>query len=104
MNIQKQIDLIREWGSDRNIIGRHARATMNSQFDKFLEESNELDMAIVNEDYDETTDAIGDTAVTLILLAELHGVSFEDCLEWAYNEIENRTGKMVNGQFVKDAK
>ena len=104
MNIQKQIDLVRDWGAERNIIGRYAKATIHTQFDKFLEESGELDIAITNDKHDEITDGIGDTAVTLILLAELHGVTFEDCLEWAYNEIKNRSGKMVDGQFVKDTK
>lgn len=28
--------------------------------------------------------------------------SLKECLELAYNEIESRTGKMINGQFVKD--
>ena len=104
MNIQKQIDLVRDWGAERNIIGRYAKATIYTQFDKFLEESGELDVAITNDKHDEITDGIGDTAVTLILLAELHGVTFEDCLEWAYNEIKNRSGKMEDGQFVKDTK
>jgi hypothetical protein len=38
----------------------------------------------------------------LILLAELAGLSFADCLAQAYGEIAGRTGKMVNGIFVKD--
>lgn len=29
-------------------------------------------------------------------------LSLKDCLELAYNEIKNRTGKVVNGQFIKD--
>ena len=29
-------------------------------------------------------------------------LSLQDCLELAYNEIKNRTGKLVNGQFIKD--
>lgn len=29
-------------------------------------------------------------------------LSLKDCLELAYNEIKNRTGKLVNGQFIKD--
>lgn len=28
--------------------------------------------------------------------------SLKDCLELAYNEIKNRTGKVVNSQFIKD--
>jgi len=101
-NIQKQIDLVRDWGRERNIIGRDARATMRSQFGKCREETDELEAAITNYDHDEITDGIGDTTVTLILLAELHGVSFEDCLEWAYNEIKDRTGHMQDGVYVKD--
>ena len=29
-------------------------------------------------------------------------LSLKDCLELAYNEIKNRTGKLVNGRFIKD--
>lgn len=29
-------------------------------------------------------------------------MSLKDCLELAYNEIKDRTGKVVNGQFIKD--
>jgi hypothetical protein len=29
-------------------------------------------------------------------------MDLEDCLESAYNVIKNRTGKMVDGVFVKD--
>ncbi len=29
-------------------------------------------------------------------------LSLHDCIELAYNEIKNRTGKTVNGEFVKD--
>lgn len=36
---------------------------------------------------------------------ELQSLGFkyiEDCIEQAYNVIKKRTGKMVNGVFVKD--
>ncbi len=102
MDIQKQIDLVRDWGRERNIIGRDARATMLSQFKICREETDELEEAIMLDDHDGITDGVGDTAVTLIMLSELHGVSFEDCLQWAYKEIKDRTGEMVDGTFVKD--
>lgn len=41
--------------------------------------------------------------MVLILLAELIGVPFEECLQSAYNVIKNRTGRMIDGQFVKDS-
>ena len=32
----------------------------------------------------------------------MQGLKLEECLESAYNVIAKRTGKMINGQFVKD--
>jgi NTP pyrophosphatase (non-canonical NTP hydrolase) len=50
----------------------------------------------------ETKDAIGDMVVVLTNLAHLEGFTIEECIEAAYEEISKRTGKMVNGTFVKD--
>ena len=70
--------------------------------------SNELNInSITNESgvvfnsNEEIKDALGDILVTIIIGAELQGLKLEDCLESAYNVIKNRSGKMVNGQFVK---
>ena len=52
---------------------------------------------------DEIKDGLGDQFVTLILQAELAGYDLFDCLEDVLTIIEQRTGKMVNGQFVKDS-
>lgn len=35
-------------------------------------------------------------------IALLKNTTLEECLNIAYNEIKNRTGKMINGKFVKD--
>ena len=51
---------------------------------------------------DAELDAIGDCVVVLTNLAELAGVRIEDCISTAYDEISKRTGKMINGTFVKD--
>lgn len=37
-------------------------------------------------------------------IARLESTTLEECLNIAYNEIKNRTGKMINGKFVKDEK
>ena len=50
----------------------------------------------------ELKDAFGDTLVTLIILAAKYGLGLEECLELAYNEIKDRTGKTVGGTFIKD--
>ena len=40
--------------------------------------------------------------VVLTNLAELLGLTIEECVESAYDVISKRTGKMENGTFVKD--
>ena len=46
-------------------------------------------------------DGIGDQVVTLVILAKMHGLTLEECVEHAWNEIKDRTGEMKNGLFVK---
>ena len=48
-------------------------------------------------------DDVGDIMVVLINMAERNGTSLEECLAVAYDDIKDRTGKMVDGIFVKDA-
>ena len=95
------VSLVRQWGTDRNIIGTNARATIQTQFDKLLEEVEEINVGIQKNDQHEMIDGIGDATVVLILLAELVGVKFETCLLAAYDEIKSRKGTMVDGKFVK---
>jgi hypothetical protein len=45
---------------------------------------------------------IGDCVVVLTNLAALKGYTIEECINSAYSVIAKRTGKMVNGTFVKD--
>jgi hypothetical protein len=40
--------------------------------------------------------------VVLIILANQLGHDFDKCLESAYNEIKDRTGRTENGNFIKD--
>lgn len=45
---------------------------------------------------------LGDVLVTLALQCEIWGTDIETCLCLAYEKIIKRTGKIVNGVFVKD--
>ena len=36
------------------------------------------------------------------LFAEQHGLTVQDCLEHAYNDIKDRKGTMVDGVFIKE--
>jgi len=67
-----------------------------------MEETGEIGRAILKNDTDEIIDGIGDAVVVLTNLAELVGVPIEECIQEAYDVISKRTGKMVNGTFVKD--
>ena len=103
-NMNKLIQNVLQWGADKNIIGTNGRGTRYGQADKVLEEAQETHMAVHTHDIREVKDGIGDTVVTLILLADMYGWTLEECLEVAYNMIAGRTGKMVDGVFVKDKK
>lgn len=91
--------LIEEWAEEKGILDK---ATPIKQALKTLEETTELCNAIVNNDFGEIKDAIGDIMVTLIIQAKMQEMTIEECLNAAYDVISKRTGKMVNGQFVKD--
>ena len=69
---------------------------------KLVEEVGETCRAILKEDAKEIIDGIGDCVVVLVNLAELTGTPIEKCIDAAYNEIKDRTGKMNNGTFKKD--
>jgi len=94
-----QFDLIREWADER---GLYEKGDPKTQALKLVEEVGEISRAIIKDDFDEVIDGIGDSVVVLTNLAELMGVSIEECIASAYGVISKRTGKMVNGTFVKD--
>jgi NTP pyrophosphatase (non-canonical NTP hydrolase) len=99
--MKQLIKQVEEWAEAKNIL---AHATTLRQAEKTLEETNELICAILNEDSHEIKDAIGDIMVTIIIQAKMQGLTIEECLQSAYDVISKRTGKMVNGQFIKDNK
>jgi NTP pyrophosphatase (non-canonical NTP hydrolase) len=99
--MKQLIKQVEEWAEAKGIL---AHATTLRQAEKTLEETNELICAILNEDNAEIKDAIGDIIVTIIIQAKMQGVSIEECLQSAYDVISKRTGKMMNGQFIKDNK
>lgn len=91
--------LVIAWATQKGIF---ENGTYEAQALKTKEEVEELITAIKNNDRAEVIDALGDILVTIIIQAEMHELSLVECLESAYNVIAKRTGKMVDGQFVKD--
>ncbi len=107
--------LIIQWAKEKGIL---EKATPLAQAKKTEEETYELLEAVEYQQQgvssftnskgklvntgEEIQDALGDILVTIIIGAELQGLKLEDCLQTAYDVISKRTGKMVDGQFVKD--
>ena len=92
---------IRDWAGER---GLYTKGDTKTQFCKLMEEAGELGRAVLKNDNEEFVDAIGDMVVVLTNMAHLGGKTIEECIDAAYEVISKRTGKMVNGTFVKDEK
>ena len=92
-------DLIREWAEHRGI---YDEGDQKTQYVKLMEEAGEVGRAILKDDLPEIKDGIGDMVVVLTNLAELSGLTIEECIESAYDTIAKRKGKMINGTFVKN--
>jgi NTP pyrophosphatase (non-canonical NTP hydrolase) len=90
---------IRDWAGER---GLYTKGDTKTQFCKLMEEAGELGRAVLKNDNEEFVDAIGDMVVVLTNMAHLGGTTIEECIDAAYKVISKRTGKMVNGTFVKD--
>ena len=96
----ERFDLIRNWAATR---GLYNEGNSHTQYVKLQEEAGELAKALLKNDKPEIIDAIGDIVVVLTNLAHLEGYDIEYCIDEAYKVIAARTGKMINGTFVKDA-
>ena len=93
------IEKIEQWVIDRNLHTQDPKVQMC----KTMEELGELARAINKGDKEKQMDGIGDTVVTLICIDEQLWLKFNDCLDYAYNEIKDRKGKLINGTFVKES-
>jgi NTP pyrophosphatase (non-canonical NTP hydrolase) len=90
---------IRTWAEQKGIF---EKGDVKTQYIKLQEEAGELAKALLNNDKEEIIDAIGDCVVVLTNLSKLAGYNIEDCILSAYSIINKRTGKMIDGTFVKD--
>jgi len=97
--VESHFDLIREWAKNKGIL-KSGSAPVQSL--KLMEEAGELAAAVLRENTLKAIDAIGDIVVVLTSIAYFHGVTIEQCIEAAYEEIKGRNGKMVNGDFQKE--
>ena len=100
MNFDELIQNVKGWADTKDILKAE---NAPKQLMKVMEELGETAGAIAkNKKTEEIQDGIGDTFVTLIILAYQLGLEPAECLEHAWNEIKNRKGNTVNGVFIKE--
>lgn len=102
-SITDLIAKINHWADERNL----KQADPKIQWMRITEEVGEIRDVLLkptkfNEPQTALKDAIGDTLVTIIVLAHQLDLDVTECLNIAYEEIKNRKGKMINGTFVKE--
>ena len=95
-NLIKQVE---QWSIDKGL----DKGNSDRQALKFYEEAGEIGAALSRSRMDDLKDGIGDTIVTLIILAQQHGMTIEECLQYAYDEISQRKGRTINGTFIKES-
>lgn len=99
MQLTNEFDTIRQWSFDKGIL---TKGTNEKQTIKLMEEVGELAAGIIRKDLISIKDAIGDIVVVLTSLSTLSGLRIEDCINESYKVIKDRTGKNVDGNFIKD--
>jgi len=104
-----------QWAKDKEILTKATPLTQLAKTTEEVEETKEALFALANglgtyrnskgqHKYtnNEIKDGFGDVLVTILIGCELVGLDPLECLQEAYNVISKRTGKMVDGTFVKD--
>lgn len=84
------------WGREKGI------SNVSEQILKIHEEAVEIKDALKKQKGDYAImEELGDVLVVDIILSDMLGYNPIDCLKIAYNKIEKRTGKLIDGCFVK---
>lgn len=121
MNFEDLKDKVLRWADDKDLLYSE---NADRQFMKFIEEvfefktefnvwglykkfkhdeNIEQDFSIEEfERWENLKLEMGDVFVTLIILCEQIGIDPEECLEMAYEKIKDRSGRTINGTFVKE--
>lgn len=99
LTFDQLIENVREWAEQKNLL-KHENAP--KQIMKVVEEFGETCSAINKGQPLLIVDGLGDTFVTLIILTMQMGYDPAYVLGVAWNEIKDRSGKTVNGVFIKE--
>lgn len=88
-----------DWAQQRGLLDNSGA---ERQVLKGVSEMGEFADEVLKGNKESQTLELGDVLVTLILSGHKLGIDIEDALAAAYHKISNRTGKTINGVFVKD--
>lgn len=100
MTFERLQRLVVDWADVRGII---QNSTPTAQLLKTVSELGELADSQIKNDEAAKVDAVGDVLVCLIIYCEMSGLNLVECLNFSYEEIKGRTGRMIpGGAFVKD--
>lgn len=114
-NFKELNENVLDWAKEKGILDKATPLTQWSKTEEEVAETREALFALQNNlltyvnskgeekhTATEVKDGLGDVFVTLLIECELVNLNPLDCLEEAYNIISKRTGKMIDGTFVKD--
>ena len=93
--------LITEWARKRGLLT--ADVQPEKQMLKLVEEVGELAKGVAYRDKNSSADGIGDVFVCLVVLAEQLDMTLTECVNYAWDEIKDRTGVLEDGLFKKDS-
>jgi NTP pyrophosphatase (non-canonical NTP hydrolase) len=99
MTFDNNIENVISWADKRGLLKKE---NAHKQMLKVLEEVGETAAALIRNKDSDTIDGIGDSFVTLIILSKQLGYDPALCLQKAWDEIKDRTGTMIDGNFIKD--
>lgn len=97
METDELIEAVKEWRRNLRI------DNPDKQMLHCYEECAEAGRYIIREDWDleKIKSELGDIAVTVIVMADILGLDFRECLEVAHKKNAKRTGQVIKGNFVK---
>ena len=96
--LEKLISNIQKWSIDKEL----HEADPIKQTVKLVEELGELASGLLKDKKEVIVDSLGDMLVVIIILHQQLGLTMQETLEFAWNEIKDRKGEMKNGVFVKE--
>ena len=97
--MRELIEKVKQWGFDKGIMDN---AGAERQVLKAVSEMGEFADEVLKGNKENQIMECGDLLVTIILSSHKLGFDIEEALAAAHGKISSRTGKTVNGVFIRD--